>query len=71
MKRGVAILAALLVAGFVMYQLRQSQRDALNRQAIENIFSGQQRPGSDVGARPPPADDSSVRQRWNATQGSQ
>ena len=71
MKRGVGLLLALLVAGYVLYELRQSQRDALNRQAIENIFSERERPGSDVGERPRPADDSSARQRWDATQDNQ
>lgn len=70
MRRGLAILATLLVAGYVLYELRQSQRDELNRRSIERIFSGQGRPGGDVGERPP-ADDGSnrVRQRWDATQG--
>ena len=69
MKRGIGLLLALLAAGYVLYEMRHAQRDALNRQAIENVVSGQERPWSDVGERPPPADDSSVRQRWNATRG--
>ncbi len=40
MRRGISILLAIVIAGFVVYLIKQDARDARNKQAIERAMSG-------------------------------
>lgn len=59
MNKTIAITAAILIAGFALFMIRESTRDATNRQAIGRVISA----GSSTSPASTPGQDARHRQR--------